>query len=128
MPGLSRLTQTRCAAQCRAVASAGRATITKQAELGGVLPDRGVHRGSFCRSRRRPSGGGLQAAKPWEEQLRWARRKRSRGRQNARDGNFAGSWNPVGPWGEDGGRVYSTAMMTMCLDVYYRYPRVFGTR
>ncbi|MAB90905.1 MAG: hypothetical protein CMJ90_15845 [Planctomycetes bacterium] len=44
------------------------------------------------------------------------------------DGNFAGSWDPVGPWGEDGGRVYSTALMTMCMEVFFRYPRVFGTR
>ena len=45
-----------------------------------------------------------------------------------KDGNFAGSWDNVDPWGEDGGRVYSTAVMTMCLEVYYRYRRVFGTR
>ncbi|HMS17016.1 MAG TPA: terpene cyclase/mutase family protein [Planctomycetota bacterium] len=42
------------------------------------------------------------------------------------DGNFSGSWDPVDPWGEDGGRVYSTALMTLCMEVYYRYPRVFG--
>jgi hypothetical protein len=42
------------------------------------------------------------------------------------DNNYAGSWDPVGPWGEDGGRVYSTALMTLCMEVYYRYPRVFG--
>lgn len=27
----------------------------------------------------------------------------------------AGSWDPVDVWGEDGGRVYSTAMMTLAL-------------
>jgi len=42
-----------------------------------------------------------------------------------KDGCEKGSWDPLGPWGEDGGRVYSTALMTMCLEVYYRYPRVF---
>lgn len=26
-----------------------------------------------------------------------------------------GSWDPIGVWGEDGGRVYATAMMTICL-------------
>ena len=45
-----------------------------------------------------------------------------------KDGNYRGSWDPVGPWGQDGGRIYSTAVMTMCLEVYYRYGRVFGTR
>ncbi len=36
-----------------------------------------------------------------------------------------GSWDPVGAWGEEGGRIYSTALMTLCLEVYYRYPKVF---
>ena len=44
------------------------------------------------------------------------------------DGDFAGSWNPDGAWGEAGGRVYSTALMTLCLEVYYRYGRVFGVK
>ena len=39
-----------------------------------------------------------------------------------------GSWDPVGPWGRDGGRVYSTALMTLCFEVYYRYGKVFGTK
>lgn len=38
-----------------------------------------------------------------------------------------GSWDPVDPWGEEGGRVYSTAILCLCLEVYYRYDRVFGT-
>ena len=41
---------------------------------------------------------------------------------------YKGSWDPKGPWGPDGGRVYSTAMMALCLEVYYRYDRVFGTK
>jgi hypothetical protein len=41
-----------------------------------------------------------------------------------RGGNEDGSWDPVDPWGEDGGRVYSTAMMTLCLQAYFRYDRV----
>ena len=39
---------------------------------------------------------------------------------------YKGSWDPIGPWGGDGGRVYSTSVMAMCLQVYYRYGRVFG--
>jgi hypothetical protein len=36
-------------------------------------------------------------------------------------GPLAGSWDPNGPWGGYGGRVYSTALATLCLEVYYRY-------
>jgi hypothetical protein len=36
------------------------------------------------------------------------------------DGDAQGSWDPVDPWGEDGGRVYSTALLTWTLEVYYR--------
>lgn len=32
-----------------------------------------------------------------------------------------GSWNPDKMWGGYGGRVYSTAMSCLCLEVYYRY-------
>ena len=32
-----------------------------------------------------------------------------------RFGSFKGSWDPVGVWGGDGGRVYSTAMMAIVL-------------
>jgi hypothetical protein len=47
--------------------------------------------------------------------------------QHGKDaGPRAGSWDPIGCWGDDGGRVYSTAMLAMCLEVYYRYPKVFG--
>ncbi len=41
---------------------------------------------------------------------------------------YKGSWDPIGPWGPDGGRVYSTALMAMCLEVYYRYDRVFSMK
>jgi hypothetical protein len=37
-----------------------------------------------------------------------------------------GSWDPVGAWGEEGGRVYSTAIMALCMEVYYRYSRLIG--
>ncbi len=41
---------------------------------------------------------------------------------------YQGSWDPIGPWGMDGGRVYATALMAMCLEVHYRYDRVFGAK
>ena len=36
-------------------------------------------------------------------------------------GPQSGSWNPSCIWGGYGGRVYSTAVACMCLEVYYRY-------
>jgi hypothetical protein len=39
-----------------------------------------------------------------------------------KDGDDAGSWDPIGPWGRYGGRVYSTALSTLCLEVYFRDP------
>ena len=36
-------------------------------------------------------------------------------------GPDAGSWNTDCLWGGYGGRVYTTAMSAMCLEVYYRY-------
>jgi hypothetical protein len=41
--------------------------------------------------------------------------------QQRRDGDLAGSWDPDANWGSYGGRVYSTAMSALCLEVYYRY-------
>jgi len=35
-------------------------------------------------------------------------------------GDEDGSWDPVGRWCSAGGRVYSTAMGALCLEVYYR--------
>ncbi len=37
------------------------------------------------------------------------------------DGCTRGSWDPQSRWGSKGGRVYSTALATLCLEVYYRY-------
>jgi len=37
------------------------------------------------------------------------------------DGSLAGTWDPDPVWGGYGGRVYSTALAALCLEVYYRY-------
>lgn len=39
-----------------------------------------------------------------------------------------GSWDPEDAWSAAGGRVYSTAMLALCMEVYYRYPRVYGVK
>jgi hypothetical protein len=36
------------------------------------------------------------------------------------DGCAWGSWDPIDRWGEEGGRVYSTAINVLTLEVYYR--------
>jgi hypothetical protein len=56
---------------------------------------------------------------PWQ---RWnqALQKSLLGSQR-QDGGNAGSWDPDPVWGGCGGRVYSTALATLCLEVYYRY-------
>ena len=38
-----------------------------------------------------------------------------------REGAAEGSWDPIGAWGHQGGRVYSTAIGVLSLEVYYRY-------
>lgn len=39
------------------------------------------------------------------------------------DGEFAGSWDPAGPWGYSGGRVYATALMALSLQKLLDNPR-----
>jgi hypothetical protein len=38
-----------------------------------------------------------------------------------RDGNAEGSWDPIDPWGKDGGRIYATAILALALETPYRY-------
>lgn len=52
----------------------------------------------------------------WNEQL-----QRTLLSQQLATGSEKGSWSPDGLWAGYGGRVYSTALSTMCLEVYYRY-------
>jgi hypothetical protein len=42
------------------------------------------------------------------------------------DGAAAGSYDADDLWGGYGGRVYSTALATLCLEVYYRYTPIHG--
>jgi hypothetical protein len=49
----------------------------------------------------------------------------------SREGDHAGSWDPQNDrWGKAGGRVYTTSLGALCLEVYYRYSEAldsFGT-
>jgi hypothetical protein len=42
----------------------------------------------------------------------------------AQNRNLEGSWDPVGVWGGDGGRVYATAICALTLEAYARYSRL----
>ena len=54
--------------------------------------------------------------KRWQKAMHPALLKTQR-----RKGAAKGSWDPVGAWGHQGGRVYSTAIGVLSLEVYYRY-------
>ncbi|MDZ4821411.1 MAG: hypothetical protein SGJ20_20810 [Planctomycetota bacterium] len=41
-------------------------------------------------------------------------------------GKNAGSWEPDCIWAGYGGRVYSTALSALCLEIYYRYLPLYG--
>ena len=47
--------------------------------------------------------------------------------RNNEDEDEYGSWDPVDPWASAGGRIYATTLNCLSMEVYYRYPRVFGT-
>jgi hypothetical protein len=46
-------------------------------------------------------------------------------RNQNKDGDERGSWDPKGAWGRAGGRVYATSVNVLSLEIYYRYERVF---
>jgi hypothetical protein len=37
------------------------------------------------------------------------------------DGPMAGSWDPKDKWETSGGRIYSTSLRVLMLEVYYRH-------
>lgn len=59
---------------------------------------------------------GGEAWEQWNQQL-----QRVLLSQQVASGEVAGSWEPNGLWAGYGGRIYSTALATLCLEVYYRY-------
>ena len=57
--------------------------------------------------------------KRWRHSLEKALMTSQRKKAHAR-----GSWDPISAWGESGGRVYTTALGVLTLEVYYRYSRL----
>ncbi len=67
---------------------------------------------------------GRSAWKSWESSMVDAILK-----NQVKGGEQAGSWAPqVDPWGSAGGRVYSTAILALCMEVFYRYDTVIGSK
>jgi len=65
---------------------------------------------------------GGEAWKSWERALKPAIVDNQH-----REGERKGSWDPqVDPWGRDGGRVYTTAILALTMEVFYRYDSVVG--
>jgi hypothetical protein len=64
-----------------------------------------------------------------EHRIWWNRRIRDVLLQHqTKGGEHAGSWDPKGArWGGRGGRVYSTALGALCLEVYYRYSQALNS-
>jgi hypothetical protein len=63
----------------------------------------------------------LRGGEPWK---RWNRAlKGALLPHQETEGGKRGSWDPAGPWGRDGGRVYSTALCALALESYYRLER-----
>ncbi len=58
-----------------------------------------------------------------EDRVWWNRRIRDVLVENqSREGDNAGSWDPKQDrWAQSGGRIYTTALGALCLEVYYRY-------
>jgi hypothetical protein len=64
-----------------------------------------------------------------EYRIWWNRRIRDVLIENQmKTGENAGSWDPEGArWADRGGRVYSTALGALCLEVYYRYSQALNS-
>ncbi|MBL9076363.1 MAG: hypothetical protein JNL08_02600, partial [Planctomycetes bacterium] len=60
----------------------------------------------------------------WQKKLETAVVKPQHRSTDPAQKNRYGSWDPVDVWGEDGGRVYSTAILVLTLEAYYRYSKL----
>lgn len=61
-------------------------------------------------------------SRKWREAL-----EEALGEGQRRDGEAAGSWDPNGPWGASGGRIYSTAIAALALSADTRHAEPAGS-
>jgi hypothetical protein len=66
-------------------------------------------------------GTELEKTGYWQKWNRPMKKAVLAGQQQARAGHEVGSWDPVSRWSQGGGRVYTTALNALTLEVYYRY-------
>jgi hypothetical protein len=59
----------------------------------------------------------------WNRAVKKALVKHQREGKKRASACVAGSFDPDGPWGFAGGRIYATALAALCMEVYHRYPR-----
>ncbi|MGB3968297.1 MAG: hypothetical protein WBO45_16295 [Planctomycetota bacterium] len=58
---------------------------------------------------------------PW---VTWQQALRTLVEHQRQDGNHAGSWDPVGVWDQEGGRVFTTALYALSLEAVARYQKL----
>jgi hypothetical protein len=61
--------------------------------------------------------------KRWNEDM-----KKVLTENQSKNGDDAGSWDPMGPYSDAWGRVGQTALCCLCLEVYYRYVQLNGDK
>ncbi|MBI4711971.1 MAG: terpene cyclase/mutase family protein, partial [Planctomycetes bacterium] len=71
--------------------------------------------GSYCLNQYDGPNG--PAWKTWNERMKSVLISNQKGKT---DGCASGSWDPIDRWGDEGGRVYATAINVLTLEVYYR--------
>src|SRR5690606_12848458 len=106
----------------------GRALAEAVGAINSELPGTGQTNYYYCyyatlslHHAQREHGMAGAAWRTWNERL-----KETLIAHQVSDGTNRGSWSPNSVWGGYGGRVYTTAMAAMCLEVYYRFGSAEG--
>jgi hypothetical protein len=88
--------------------------------LGDIGPSNSMYQNYYATQVMRHFGG--------EEWEKWNTKMRDTlVNSQEKNGHAKGSWHfPKSPWGERAGRLYSTCMAAMILEVYYRHMPIYG--